>query len=397
MLRVVDQDAARAIFSNRENMKYPMQRPAAMALAFVAATTSFSSHALFKKECRAVEGTLRIAEPDDGLGAWASYGLPAPTRMLRVLVNDSKCFTVVDRGAGLAAAQQEYKLANAGHLKEGQDLHGGQMLGADYALVPDIVSQSENAGGTSIGGSAANDKPKRGLVGSALNLATLGISGRVAGGMSSRKQRAEVVLTLVDLRTSVQLFTTTGEAKISDRAWSAAVAAGSPEGNASASFGRWSNTEIGQVIQAAYEEAYERLIDEVRGRQAKEGRARYGAGVLLGAMVDAADRRAQERQVSAETAGVPGADAKSVEARAAVPVSAGQAAPPAPALTEQTLVVRRIARLLAAADSQSATVVELKAGMMVFPTGARDGVMVEVEDEMGNKGWVPNAAVTGAQ
>lgn len=396
-------------------MKDFFHRPGAwgaVSLALAGAFASFPGHAFFNKECRVVEGTLRIAEPDDGLGAWASYGLPAPTRMLRVMVNDSKCFTVLDRGAGLAAAREEYSLANTGHLKEGQNLHGGQMLGADYVLVPDIVSQNENAGGSNIGGSASNGKPKRGLVGGALNLATLGISGKVAGGMSSRKQRAEVVLTLVDLRTSAQLFTTTGEAKISDRAWSAAVAAGSPQGNANASLGRWSNTEIGQVIQKAYEEAYERLIDEVRDKQAKDGRARYGGGIVLGAISDVADRRVPSRGTSSDDV-APSPAEPEVAPPVAPPVAAtavqqapapraalpGSASPLALAASggDQTLVVRRLARLLAAADSRAETVAELQAGMMVFPTGAREGVMVEVEDEMGNKGWVPDAAVISAQ
>ncbi|MCL7715026.1 CsgG/HfaB family protein [Stenotrophomonas mori] len=407
-------------------MTYSMKRPAsrlAIAVAFAIAATNLPSHAFFgKKECKSLEGTLRISEPDDGLGAWASYGLPAPSRMLRVLVNESKCFTVLDRGVGLAAAQEERALANAGHLAEGQNLHDAQMLGADYVLIPDIMSQNEDAGGGSIGGSVSNGRPKRGLIGGALNVATLGVAGKLSGGMSSRRQTAEVVLTLVDVRTSAQLFTTTGEARISDRAWSAAAAAGSPKGSASANAGRWTNTEIGQVIQKAYEDAYESLMEQVMDRQARRPGGRRGGSILLNTQAGPAGpegRRLLEREAQPDVPGVRPAVAAAAAAASALSAAGAPsvAEPPLAADVEETvamhaqqpraagregidantLVVRRITRLLAAADSQAETVAELRTGMLVFPTGAREGVLVEVEDEMGNKGWVPEVAVNSVQ
>ena len=33
---------------------------------------------------------------------------------------------------------------------------------------------------------------------------------------------------------------------------------------------------------------------------------------------------------------------------------------------------------------------ELDAGMMLYPTGQKDGIWWEVSDELGNKGWVPS-------
>jgi len=59
-----------------------------------------------------------------------------------------------------------------------------------------------------------------------------------------------------------------------------------------------------------------------------------------------------------------------------------------------TLELRRTARLLSGASSQAGTVAELATGMLVFPTGNIQGNMLEVEDEMGNKGWVPSAVVS---
>ena len=62
-----------------------------------------------------------------------------------------------------------------------------------------------------------------------------------------------------------------------------------------------------------------------------------------------------------------------------------------------TLELRRTARLLAEPSSAAGVVAELRAGMLLFPTGTRQGAMIEVEDEMGQRGWVPQAAVTVAQ
>lgn len=375
-------------------------------IAAGAMSASFPSHAflgLFSK-CSAPKGTVRIVEPDDGMGAWATYGLPAPTRLLRVLVIESNCFTVLDRGVGFAAAQAERELAMAGHLQENQNIGGGQMLGADFVLIPDIVSQNANAGGSQIGGDASSGK-SRGLMGAMFNVATLGVSGK----MTTKKQTAEVVLTLVDVRTSEQVVSINGEAKITDKAWSAAVAASNAQGQAGVTVGRWDNTEIGKVIKEAYEEAYSRMAREViskRGlisdRSANAGTPPPPSGLMRLATValGVTPPPGVGRAAAADAA---------PEARApAAPVAQPMAmnSPPAAAAQPQdlannvvagaSLVLRRTARLLSMASNQAETVAELRTGMLVFPTGTQEGNMLEVEDEMGNKGWVPAAAVTDA-
>lgn len=387
-------------------MKYSIHRPAFWAaglLAVVSTAASLPSHAFislpgFSSKCSDNVGSLRIVEPDDGMGAWASYGLPAPTRVLRVLVNDSKCFTVLDRGVGLAAAQEERQLAMAGHLQADQNIGAGQMRGADFVLIPDIITQNENAGGSNIGGSASTDGRKRGLMGSMLNVATLGVSGR----LSTQKQTAEVVLTLVNVRTSEQVVSVTGEAKITDKAWSAAVAASNVQGSARVHAGSWENTEMGKVIKEAYEEAYARMVSEISRRR---------GGIQTAAVPQAVPMQpvAPMPAPPVAAAPVPAAAQEVAPLQAAAPqpetaVSAPVAEAPAEAADEGvrrlagsgTLVLRRMARLLSAASSQATAVAELRSGMLLYPTGSAEGSMLEVEDEMGNKGWVPAAAVETA-
>ncbi|MGE8212012.1 MAG: CsgG/HfaB family protein [Stenotrophomonas sp.] len=332
----------------------------------------------------------------------ASYGLPAPTRMLRVMVNDSRCFTVLDRGVGFAAAQAERDLALDGHLQAGQNLGGGQMRGADYVLIPDIVSQNANAGGMNIGGGASTPQ-KRGLMAGVLNVATLGVSGK----LSTQKQTAEVVLTLVDVRTSEQLISVSGEAKITDKAWAAAVAASNVQGSARVNAGSWENTEIGQVIKEAYEEAFSRMVSQINRKRGEIQTQPAPQAVFAGAapvpmaapqpVVPAAVPAVAPLAVAAPV--VTEADASAYEPAPMPAVAAPQA--PAAAGAAQlaragTLVLRRMARLLTGASNQSEAIAELKTGMLLFPTGTIEGSMLEVEDEMGNKGWVPAAAVESA-
>lgn len=201
--------------------------------------------------CVRPEGSLRIVEPDDGQSLWASYGLPMPTRMLRTFVTSSSCFTVLDRGVGFAAAQAERELAAGGHLQGSANIGGGQMLAADYILIPDIVSQNTNAGGRNFGASGGG---------------SLGGLGRLmgGGGSQSRRKTASVMLTLMDSRTSEVLATATGEAEISDRQWQLMLSGSGSNGVASGqggiSAGAYENTEIGTVVRAAYHYAFHQLL-----------------------------------------------------------------------------------------------------------------------------------------
>lgn len=381
--------------------------------------------------CEAPIGSVRISEPDDGTELWSSYGLSAPTRMLRVMVAESRCFTVVDRGAGYAAIREEQELAAAGQLREGQNMGAGQMRAADFVLIPDIVSQNANAGGTDIGVSGAYEGPAgpepeaprrgglmRGLVSAGTNLASGGLAGSITGGgragLSTRRQNAEVVLTLVDARTSEQVASVSGEAEISDKAWDAAMQARSrAQGvRGGISVGSWENTEIGKVIKEAYEHAYQKMEPALR-RLAAQRAAEAAAPVASAAIVAAPMLAAPEPPpavapvhlamaaepapavvapvvpvaIETEAAAEAGGEGIAAEAEAAVEHGASADA-------GQTLVLRRTARLLALPSSDAAVVADLRTGMLLFPTGTRDGVMLEVEDEMGQRGWVPSAAVS---
>src|SRR4051812_19797457 len=130
-------------------------------------------------------GTLAVTEPQNQW--WQQYNLESPEALIKVYVSKSKCFTLVDRGKGLAAAEGERALASGGELRGGSNLGKGQMKAADYVLVPDISNKNNDSGGRKIGGLVAGLLPGR-------------IAGVVAGGVSLKSKTADVVLTLTDVR-----------------------------------------------------------------------------------------------------------------------------------------------------------------------------------------------------
>src|SRR5579871_1156772 len=99
--------------------------------------------------CAQPIGNLAVDEPQRNW--WRDLNLGSPEALLKVFVQQSGCFSLVDRGAGLAAAQRERALASGGSLQQGSNVGGGQIVAADYVLVPDIVSQNGRASGNNIG------------------------------------------------------------------------------------------------------------------------------------------------------------------------------------------------------------------------------------------------------
>ena len=123
--------------------------------------------------CAKPLGSISVMEPEDATYWWTGQQLPAPSKLIKVFVNKSRCFTLVDRGAGLDAAMGERALASSGELRGHSNVGKGQIKAADYVLVPDLISQNSNAGGNAIGGLLG------GLVG--------GNAGAILGGLTFKK------------------------------------------------------------------------------------------------------------------------------------------------------------------------------------------------------------------
>src|SRR5947208_9736620 len=93
-------------------------------------------------------GAMAVVEPQtEILAALKRYNLSSPVGLIRLMIQQSNCFIVVERGVGMQNMMQERALAAGGQLRENSNVGGGQMVSADFILTPAVVFSENNAGG----------------------------------------------------------------------------------------------------------------------------------------------------------------------------------------------------------------------------------------------------------
>ena len=132
-------------------------------------------------------GTVSVMDGDDPSG-WTQFQLTGPQKLIKVLIQRSGCFNLVDRGAGLSAAQRERDIGAGLGLQRRSNVGQGQIKAADYVLVAEVQAANRNSGGSAVGAGIG------GLIG--------GRFGALAGGVGSRKMEANTVLSLTNVRTT---------------------------------------------------------------------------------------------------------------------------------------------------------------------------------------------------
>lgn len=196
--------------------------------------------------CTTNLGTVTITDGQSSY--WRELQLSPPQSLLRVVIQRSGCFTLVDRGAGMNVAQREREMAAGGDLQRGSNVGGGQVRAADYVLVGEIASQNDNAGGSALAG----------LAGAALG----GRAGAIVGGLRTRRQEANTVLSLTSVRTSETVAVTEGYASRNNIAWGAGAAG---FGAGALGGGAYENTEIGRIVAASFIQAYTDMVTQLGG------------------------------------------------------------------------------------------------------------------------------------
>ncbi|WP_370190449.1 CsgG/HfaB family protein [Qipengyuania sp.] len=202
-------------------------------------------------QCSRNLGTIAVVEPDDKW--WRELNLGSPEQIIRVFVQRSGCFTLVNRGGAMRSRAMERALQEQGELQEGQNAGLGQVVTADYFLQPDIVSTNSNSGG---GG---------GLLGGVVGGLFGRTAGALAGGIRVKKGEANVVLSLVNARTTVEEALVEGYFRKKDLGWAAGGGLFGGGGGAAGGFGGYENTAIGQIIVLAYLNAYTDLVAQLGG------------------------------------------------------------------------------------------------------------------------------------
>jgi curli biogenesis system outer membrane secretion channel CsgG len=247
-----------------QQMGDPRAKTAATGSA-AGSTTAGSNSAL--ERCQEPLGTISLIENVNA--GWYTvltnqYHLPPTANLLRLLIQQSNCFVVVERGAaGMAAMNRERALQNSGEMRDGSNFGKGQVVSSDFGLSPEVVFSEGNTGG--IGGALG------GLIG--------GGAGRslAAIGAATKTREASVLLTMIDNRSSVQIAASEGSASKTDFGGFAALAGVGGGGG----LGGYTNTPQGKVIASAFMDAYNGMVVSLRQYRAQEVRGGLGKGGQL--------------------------------------------------------------------------------------------------------------------
>ncbi len=198
------------------------------------------------EHCDAPKGTLAVVEPQSQIGQnLQRYGLGSPTGVIRMLVQQSNCFQVVERGVAMGNMMQERALASSGELQRDQNVGKGQMVAADFIVTPAVVFSENNAGG--MGGALG------GLLGGGRGQ----VIGAIAGGLKFKQ--AETSMLLVDSRSGIQVAAAQGSAQKTDFAVGGALL-----GGLAAAGGGYSNTPEGKVIVASFLDNWNNIVRSIR-------------------------------------------------------------------------------------------------------------------------------------
>lgn len=198
--------------------------------------------------CATKHGTVSIVDGQDSTG-WTQNSLAPPARLLRVLVQRSGCFNIVDRGAGLDAAAQERNIGGGLGLQRGSNVGQGQIKAADYVLVAEIQGANSNVSGNAAGAVAGA------IIG--------GPFGGLLGGIKSRKSEANTVLSLTNVRTTETIAVTEGYAAKRDTSFAVGGAFGVGGVGAGGIGGGYENTDIGRIVTLAFIQAYSKMVNEL--------------------------------------------------------------------------------------------------------------------------------------
>ena len=199
------------------------------------------------EKCDTPLATLGVVENPNGYTYTSSKGsLPSsPVPLVRLMLQQSGCFRVVDRNLGLKGTKQELDLQDSGLTRRDSTVNPrGNVLEAQYVLTPTLVFSEQNAGG--------------GLEGI---LARIPYIGQFAGLAEKVKfKEAQLVLTLTDSQTTEQLVSAEGSARATDLG-TAGIMLGAAGGAGTSS---WTNTNEGKVISAAFLDSINKLVPHVR-------------------------------------------------------------------------------------------------------------------------------------
>lgn len=216
------------------------------------------------ERCEKPLGTIAIYE--DVTMPWYRqlrdyYKVDKLTPLLRLMIQQSNCFVVVERGPGMAGMHFERELAEKGELRAGSNIKKGQMVAVDYILTPTVVFRDTTGG---VGGALIGKLPKVG-----------GLFGGVA------IKDATVTLLLTESRSGVQVAASEGSSKGYDM-YTAIGALGLTKGSDVGTIGGgFGTTPESKLLMTAFLDAYNKMIKAVRNYKMQKVEGGLGKGGRL--------------------------------------------------------------------------------------------------------------------
>lgn len=214
------------------------------------------------EHCPKSLGTVTLVE-DTNADWWTHFQgtkLRSTIPVLRLLVQQSNCFVVIERGVAMRNMMQERALEQSGEMRDNSNFQKGQMVAADYTMKPDITFSDRTGGlGSKIGG-------------------FLGGSLGAAIGGSVKFNEASTMLTLIDNRSGVQLAAAEGSSKNMDIGLMGSLFGS----RAGASAEGYSKTPEGKVLTAAFMDSYNQMVRSLREYKAQSVEGGLGTGGTLG-------------------------------------------------------------------------------------------------------------------
>jgi curli biogenesis system outer membrane secretion channel CsgG len=213
------------------------------------------------EHCDRTLGTLAIAE--DAGQPWlhqlaSDFHVQSTVPLLRMIVQQSNCFVIVERGQAFHNMQAERELMESGELRKTSNIGKGQVVAADYTATPSITFSQKGTGGA---GALFGGK-----LGSVISLI----------GGSIKSNEASTMLLLTDNRSGIQLAAAEGSAKN----WDFGLLAGFFQ-HGLAGAGAFSNTPQGKLLAASFMDSYNQLVKAVRAYKAQSVDGGLGNGGLL--------------------------------------------------------------------------------------------------------------------
>jgi curli biogenesis system outer membrane secretion channel CsgG len=223
-------------------MKHLTLIAAAIAvLAITSAARAEEAQATVEK-CSKNFGTIAVAEPQGGWNYLSHYGLGSPAALLRMMIQESGCFDVVERGYAMQNLQQERALGESGDLRGESNVGKGQMQAADFVLTPNVQVAASDTGGVG------------GLLGG-----RLGVIGLIAGGLKFKEASTSILV--ADVRSSLQVAAAEGKATKTDFSLGGVAWAGGLVGA-----GGYTKTPEGKMIAASLLDNYNKVVLAIRDK-----------------------------------------------------------------------------------------------------------------------------------